>query len=107
MTKIVNVRFRDAGKTYRFSCDGVNLGIGDAVMVETSLGIDLAHVCEEPYETDAADEEILPILHKATEAEIDRYDQKCAEEEEAFVECRELIDMRGLEMNRFVWTYSF
>ncbi|MCR5287669.1 MAG: stage 0 sporulation protein [Saccharofermentans sp.] len=107
MTKIVNVRFRDAGKTYRFSCDGVNLGIGDAVMVETSLGIDLAHVCEEPYETDAADEEILPILHKATEAEIDRYDQKCAEEKEAFVKCRELIDMRGLEMNLVDCTYSF
>ena len=107
MTKIVNVRFRDAGKTYRFSCDGVNLGIGDAVMVETSLGIDLAHVCEEPYETDAADEEILPILHKATEAEIDRYDQKCAEEKEAFVKCREFIDMRGLEMNLVDCTYSF
>lgn len=107
MTKIVNVRFRDAGKTYRFSCDGYNLGIGDAVMVETSLGIDLAHVCEEPYETDAVDEEILPIMHKATEAEIDRYDQKCAEEKEAFVKCREFIDMRGLEMNLVDCTYSF
>ena len=107
MTKIVNVRFHDAGKTYRFSCDGFNLGIGDAVMVETSLGIDLAHVCEEPYETDAADDDILPIMHKATESEIERYDQKCAEEKEAFVKCREFIDMRGLEMNLVDCTYSF
>ena len=44
MTRIVNVRFRDAGKTYRFSCDGLNLSIGDAVMVETQVGVDLAHV---------------------------------------------------------------
>ena len=74
MTRIVNVRFRDAGKTYRFSCDGVNLSIGDAVMVETTLGTDLAHVCEEPYDTDTEDKDTTPILHKATEAEIERLD---------------------------------
>ncbi len=85
MTRVVNVRFRDAGKTYRFSCDGVNFSIGDAVMVETSLGLDLAHVCEEPYETDTDDKDITPIIHKATESEIDRYDEKCAQEKEAFV----------------------
>lgn len=107
MTRIVNVRFRDAGKTYRFSCDGVNLSIGDAVMVETTLGTDLAHVCEEPYETDTDDKDITPILHKATEAEINRYDEKCAQEKEAFVKCRELIDMRGLEMNLVDCSYSF
>ncbi len=107
MTRIVNVRFRDAGKTYRFSCDGVNLSIGDAVMVETQVGVDLAHVCEEPYETDAVEDDITPIMHKATAAEIDRYDEKCAQEKEAFVKCRELIDMRGLEMNLVDCAYSF
>ena len=52
MTKVVNVRFHDAGKSYRFSCDGLTLNIGDAVMVETQLGLDLAHVVEEPFELD-------------------------------------------------------
>ena len=107
MTKIVNVRFRDAGKTYRFSCDGMTLNIGDAVMVETQVGVDLAHVCEEPYETDNAGDDIVPVMHKATEAEIARYDEKCAQEKEAFVKCRELIDMRGLEMNLVDCAYSF
>lgn len=107
MTRIVNVRFRDAGKTYRFSCDGLNLSIGDAVMVETQVGVDLAHVCEEPYETENAGDDIVPVMHKATEAEIARYDEKCAQEKEAFVKCRELIDMRGLEMNLVDCAYSF
>lgn len=107
MTRVVKVRFRDAGKTYRFSCDGVNLTIGDAVMVETSLGIDLAHVCEEPYESENEEEDVTPILHKADESELDRYDEKCAQEKEAFVKCREFIDMRGLEMNLVDCTYSF
>lgn len=107
MTRIVNVRFRDAGKTYRFSCDGLNLSIGDAVMVETQVGVDLAHVCEEPYETENAGDDIVPVMHKATDAEIARYDEKCAQEKEAFVKCRELIDMRGLEMNLVDCAYSF
>ena len=107
MTKIVNVRFRDAGKTYRFSCDGMTLNIGDAVMVETQVGVDLAHVCEEPYETDNAGDDIVPVMHKATESEITRYDEKCAQEKDAFVKCRELIDMRGLEMNLVDCAYSF
>ena len=107
MTKIVNVRFRDAGKTYRFSCDGMTLNIGDAVMVETQVGIDLAHVCEEPYDTFDAGDDIVPVMHKATEAEIARYDEKCAQEKDAFVKCRELIDMRGLEMNLVDCAYSF
>ena len=107
MTRIVNVRFRDAGKTYRFSCDGMTLNIGDAVMVETQVGIDLAHVCEEPYDTFDAGDDIVPVMHKATEAEIARYDEKCAQEKDAFVKCRELIDMRGLEMNLVDCAYSF
>ncbi len=107
MTRIVNVRFRDAGKTYRFSCDGLNLSIGDAVMVETQVGVDLAHVREEPYETENAGDDIVPVMHKATDAEIARYDEKCAQEKEAFVKCRELIDMRGLEMNLVDCAYSF
>ena len=96
MTRIVNVRFRDAGKTYRFSCDGLNLSIGDAVMVETQVGVDLAHVCEEPYETENAGDDIVPVMHKATDAEIARYDEKCAQEKEAFVKCRELIVLKIL-----------
>ena len=49
MTKVVNCRFREAGRVYRFSCDNMNLAIGDKVMVNTNLGEDLAHVIESPY----------------------------------------------------------
>ena len=100
MTKVVNVRFRDAGKAYRFTCDGLSLGIGDSVIVETEQGIDLAHVCEEPYDLDSeSKEDILPIKRIATEADMKAYDEKCAKEKDAMVKCRELIAKRGLEMN--------
>ncbi|MBO4426156.1 MAG: stage 0 sporulation family protein [Clostridiales bacterium] len=100
MTKVVNVRFRDAGKAYRFTCDGMSLGIGDSVIVETEQGIDLAHVCEEPYDLESdGKEEILPIKRIANEADLKAYDEKCAKEKDAMVKCRELIAKRGLEMN--------
>ena len=65
------------------------------------------HMSEEPYETENAGDDIVPVMHKATDAEIARYDEKCAQEKEAFVKCRELIDMRGLEMNLVDCAYSF
>ena len=100
MTKVVNVRFRDAGKAYRFTCDGLSLGIGDSVIVETEQGIDLAHVCEEPYDLEqGGNEDILPIKRIANEADLKAYDEKCAKEKEALVKCRELIAKRNLEMN--------
>ena len=103
MTMVVNVRFRDAGKPYRFSCDNMNLSIGDAVMVETNLGLDLAHVCVEPYEMeitkDSEETRLLPVLHIATEEEIAQYEEKCKNEEDAYVECVKLIEKHGLEMN--------
>ena len=63
MTKVVNVRFRDAGKAYRFTTGGLSLGIGDSVIVETEQGIDLAHVCEEPYDLEGDVKDILPIKY--------------------------------------------
>ena len=108
MTKVVNVRFCDAGKAYRFTCDGMSLNIGDSVMVETNMGLDLAHVCEEPYEYEPSkDEELIPIKSIASEDDLRIYDEKCAKEKEAMVKCRELIARRDLEMNLVDCTYSF
>lgn len=109
MTKIVNVRFHDAGKSYRFSCDGLTLNIGDAVMVETSLGLDLAHVVEEPFDLDVSkyEEEVLPILRLANEKEIERYQIKKEKEQEAYEKCQSFIDKHQLNMNLVDAVFAF
>ena len=111
MTKVVNVRFRDAGKPYRFSCDDMTLTIGDAVMVETNLGLDLAHVCVEPYEMeitkDSEETKLLPVLRLATEDEKVRYEKKCRDEQDAYIECVKLIEKHALEMNLVDVVYAF
>ncbi|MCR5616880.1 MAG: stage 0 sporulation family protein [Clostridiales bacterium] len=109
MTKIVNVRFHDAGKSYKFSCGDFKLNIGDAVMVETSLGLDLAHVVEEPYDIDEKTfpEEIVPILRLATDKEIERYQVKKGKEREAYEKCQVFIDKHQLNMNLVDAVFAF
>ena len=110
MTKIVNVRFREAGKLYRYTCDGMTLNIGDAVMVDSQLGIDLAHVAEEPYEAELSTEdaeEILPVLRPADEKELERYQLKLEKEKEAYDKCLSLIEKHGLDMNLIEAVFAF
>lgn len=109
MTKIVNVRFHDAGKSYRFSCEGLNLTIGDAVMVNTDLGPDLAHVVEEPYDMDLSkyENEVIPIERLATDKEIERYNVKKEKEREAYEKCQVFIEKHQLNMNLVDAVFAF
>ena len=109
MTKIVNVRFHDAGKSYKFSCEGMHLNIGDAVMVETSLGLDLAHVSEEPVDIDISDykDRISPVLRLATDKEIERFNVKKEKEREAYEKCQQLIEKHKLNMNLVDAVFAF
>ena len=109
MKKIVNLRFRDAGKVYKFSCNGLNLTIGDAVMVETSMGTDIAHVVEEPIEMedDQVGDDVLPVLRFANEKELERYELKKVKEKEAYDKCLQLIEKHDLDMNLVDAVFAF
>lgn len=109
MKKVVNLRFRDAGKVYKFTCDGMNLKLGDAVMVETSMGIDIAHVAEEPLEIEDSEvpEDILPVLRFANEKELERYELKIVKEREAYDRCLQLIEKHNLDMNLIDAVFAF
>ena len=104
--KIVNLRTRDAGVTLRFSCDGYALSLGDAVMIDTELGEEIAFVAQEPYVEDTK-EEIPAIKRIANEKELDKYYDICAKEKDAFFKCKELIAARSIEMNLVDCEYSF
>jgi len=109
MTKVVNCRFREAGKVYRFRCDGLSLKIGDKVMVNTNLGEDMAHVIESPYviSQDKEGDSLIPVLRKASAEEEKIYEEKLVKEADAFVKCQEFIDELGLEMNLCDTVFAF
>ena len=109
MRRTVNLRFRDAGKAYRFTCDDIDIKIGDAVMVETSMGIDLAHVIDEPIEVEDSQigDDVLPVLRFANEKELERYELKKEKEQEAYDRCLQLIEKHQLDMNLIDAVFAF
>ena len=109
MAKAVNLRFHDAGKPYRFLAGDLKLKVGDAVMVNTALGQDIAFVVDEPFDLpeEKVDETILPVLRYANEKEMEHYHEKKEREKSAFYKCLELIEKRELPMALVEAVYSF
>ena len=109
MPKVVSVRFHDAGKIYHFAPADFHLHLGDAVIVETSQGIDLGHIAEEAVELPMEQiiEPLLPIIRFANEEDNKRYEDKKKREKEAFAICNEKVRARGLKMNLVEAEYSF
>ena len=44
MTEVIGVRFKQVGKIYYFSPDGVQMPVGEKVIVETARGIECGEV---------------------------------------------------------------
>jgi len=109
MPKVVSVRFRDAGKIYHFDPADFHLHLGDAVIVETSQGLDLGHIAEEALDLPIEQivEPLRPIIRFADDEDNQRYEEKKRREKEAFSLCQEKVESRGLKMNLVEAEYSF
>ena len=109
MARVVNLRFHDAGKPYRFLAGDMKLKVGDAVMVNTALGQDIAFIVDEPFEIpdNKIDDTILPILRYASDKEMVHYHEKREREDLAFKKCLALIEKRELPMTLVEAVYSF
>jgi len=109
MPKVVSVRFHDAGKIIRFDPAEFKLHLGDAVMAEGPLGLDLGHVIEEVFDLpiEVTGDALLPILRMANAQDLSRYKEKQEREHDAFLVCQKKIDDHGLTMNLVDAQYSF
>ena len=109
MKRIVNLCFREGGKTTKYICDGMDLKPGDQVMAPTAGGPDLGTVVGVPIELDdlLLPEDIENVLRFATEKEIERGELKKSKEKEAYDLCLELIEKHGLDMNLIDAVFTF
>lgn len=109
MVKVVSVRFREAGKAYHFLPGEHRLSIGDAVMVNTSLGLDMAFVVEEPFDLPDSQvrDDIQTVMRPANEQEKARFATKREREKEAFDQCLVFIERRQLKMSLVDSSYTF
>ena len=109
MATVIGVRFKKAGKVYYFDPAGFWPRPGDAVVVETSRGIELGEVVTGAREV--PDEQIVPplkqVVRVATAEDIARAENNAAREKEAYVICQEKIPQHKPEMKLVDVEYTF
>ena len=100
MTEVISVRFRGGCKNYYFDPRGLQVKMGDQVVVETAQGAEFATCTEGNHDVDdnAIVKPLCAVLRMATESDrrVVEYNRK--RESEAFDICEKKIADHGLDM---------
>jgi len=109
MTKVIGVRFRQAGKVYFFSPGKLHIKKGDKVIVETARGVEFGSVVSAPK--DIPDEQVTQplksVIRIATEEDKRNEEKNREKEKEAFDVCLEKIRKHELDMKLISAEYTF
>lgn len=107
--KVVGVKFKDNGKVYYFSPEGLDLKSGDSVIVETARGIEFGIVGHDCKEVPASDivPPLRPVVRAATPEDLERHKENSAKEKEAYAVCSAKIAEHGLGMKLIDAEYTF
>ena len=108
MTKVVGVRFRQAGKIYYFDPGEYELNINDSVVVETARGLELGCVATAPGEVEDNEIEppLKPVIRLAEPGDLQKAKEYEAKEKEALEECARLVEKLGLDMKLLAAEYN-
>lgn len=109
MVDIVGVRFKKAGKIYYFDPQGLDLLLDDAVIVETTRGVELG-VISLPFqelEDTKLSSPLKPVLRKAGPEDLEQHRRNMAKEKDAMIVCREKIQLHGLDMKLVDVEFTF
>lgn len=100
MTEVISVRFKNRGKTYYFSPNGKTVKSGQAVIVETSKGLEMADCCRGNHEVedDTVVQPLRPVVRIATRDDMRVAQINKQREKEAFDICQQKIKEHGLDM---------
>ena len=109
MTEVISVRFRGGCKNYYFDPKGIQVKMGDQVIVETAQGAEFATCTEGNHEV--PDESIVQplcaMLRMATENDRRTVEYNRKKESEAFDICEKKIEEHGLDMKLVNVSVSF
>lgn len=109
MTKVVGVRFRNAGKVYYFAPGNLEIEAGQHVIVETARGVEYGSVVLGPR--DVEDEKVIQplktIIRIATESDDKTEANNREKEKEAYKICLEKISKHNLDMKLIGTEYTF
>ena len=109
MINVAGVRFKSAGKVYFFDPAGLDVKIGQGVIVETARGMEYGTVAMAI--TPIREEDILHPLKKivriADEKDIERHNENEKKKSRAMAVCQQKIAKHGLEMKLIDVEYTF
>lgn len=100
MIKITGVRFKNVGKIYYFSPNGLNLKPKDKVVVETARGLECGEVTfsDRSIPDDEITSELKPVIRIATERDLRTVEENKEKEKAAFDICLKKIEAHKLKM---------
>ncbi len=109
MIEVIGVRFRPNGKIYFFAPNGMELEVGDAVIVETARGVEYGKVVLGKREIEEGNitTTLKPVIRKATAEDDKKNEANKAKCKSAFDICLEKIAKHGLEMKLIDVEYTF
>lgn len=108
--RLAEVKFTSWDKPVKCNPGDSELNEGDFIVLKTESGTEIGKVTEirELKDDDMAkEEEIKPILRKATSSDLEKLKQRNSQKEEALSVCQELIDKNNLDMKLVDVHFSF
>lgn len=109
MVQVVGVRFKNTGKMYYFSPNGLNIEQGMQVIVETARGIEFGDAVSPVKEIDDSEafQPLKNVIRIATKEDIKTHNDNMQKEKDAFNICSEKIEKHGLKMKLIDVEYTF
>ena len=95
---VVGVEFSSAGKIYDFlNPDNLELKKGDAVVVQTQRGVEVAFVVQNNKQVEENNYEYKPIIRLATEQDLINYEKNKQRAKKDYKAIQELIYFSGMQ----------
>jgi cell fate regulator YaaT (PSP1 superfamily) len=108
MVDVVGVRFKKAGKVYSFAPSGFELKSGDNVVVETARGMEVGQVARAVGKVpdNMVNKPLKAVVRLATREDMENATKLEAREDEALVECAEIVRKMQLPMKLISAEYN-
>jgi len=98
--EVVGVRFKRGGKIYYFNTSGIELDLGDRVIVETAKGMEMGEIVMTDIKkmNDKTKKPLKQVVRKASTQDLQSADEFKQREGEAMEACNRLIEKLRLPM---------
>lgn len=109
MTEVIGVRFKQVGKIYYFSPNGVKMPVGEKVIVETARGIECGEVAisNRQINDEGIVKPLKTVIRVANKDDLRRIEENKVKEKKAFKLCLEKIEKHKLQMKLVDVEYTF